>query len=429
MLNQHQSQINLEIQSPIPKAMRSRNDLNGVWEKLDLVPYRGTTKRGSDRYLRLLYELFEHSTSYGAVVNDLITYGFDGEFDLVKAGKAGIKSSATVLSDEDKGLYCDELERIGLTPLQIIEISKGFVKHRKISGNSFLLYRKVRVNDEVRTTLELLHPMSMKYKNDDSGRVVYSENFFIDDWSLWSTGNKDFKEYRVFPDVRRTETITETVFHFKTGDDLYGYPETIQTVFWQYVEYALGLLSSKVTSNEFVASHLLEVPQVGLDQVSSDEEIKKYLKDLKKAMVELLTSKGINPTAMGVIMNPSDKDFKLHKLDVNRDTDWFNSQEEVAKRKIYEMNKSYPQLTGSSDAKSSLGQDTLTALFLMYDTKTVKPEQRLIANQWQVIMNFISEDCSIDIFKDVKFVFAENINEYVDKLNTIKNGSQGETSI
>lgn len=402
--------------------MQSKNDRLGVWSKLNLVPYRGTTEKSSDRYLRLLYELFEHSPSFGAVVNDLITFAFDGEFDLINAGKAGIKFDDTELDGVDKVSYCENLEKIGLSPLDVIQLSKEFVKHKKISGNVFVKYRKIRVNDEIRATLQLLHPMSVKFKEQDNGahKLVYSKNFFIDDWSLWGVKDNDFIEYEVYPRTRQTKTITETVFHLKTGDGLYGFPDTIQSLLWQYSEYALGLLASKVNGSEFVASHILEVPLAGLDFASSDDQIRTYLRDIKKALNEAATNKGIDPSSLAVMMNPSKEKFNLHKVDVNRDTDWFKAQEEIAKRKIYELNKSYPQLTGSVDVGSSLGQDTITALFLMYDTKTVKPVQREISNFWQTIMNFISDDCEIEEFKDVRFKFAENIDEYVEKLTIIK---------
>ncbi len=423
-----QNQINLKIVSPIPEAMRSQNDRTGLWDKLGVIPYRGCSKEASHRYLKLLFELYEHSPSFGAIVNDITTFGFDGEIELVRSGKLGFKSSESDLSDTDTDLYCEYFETIGINPLDLIEITKEIVTQLKVCGNAYLAYRRFTVNDSTKVSLKLLHPKYVMYQRDKKGKkanLVYSTNFANDSYSSWIMQEQKFDYYSVYPNVKKSDRSTETVFHIKKNGEVYGEPEGIQSIYWQFVEYALGNLSSKVTSNEFVATHLLEVPRLSEGMIGSEADGLKWLMSTKKALQEALTATGQNASSIGLLMNPSEENMKLHKIDVNRDTDWFKCQEETAKRKIYEIYRHFPQLSGSADLKSGLGQDTLTALYLAFDSKTIKPIQRRMSNEWMQIMNFIADDTNNPERKDVKFRFPNNVGDYINNIKEARGNAGG----
>ena len=416
----------LELCNPFPELYKDNPADSTFYDSVKAIPYRGNRLNSSHMYLKVLYDLFELSSSFGAVINELVSTGFEGDLNLFKGGKIGLKTDPIELTDDEKLSFCDTIENFGFDISSIINCNKKEIRHYKICGNSYLHIRIVNVGESTKVNHSVLDPRCVMVT--ESKKSVIISSVFAERMTGFTrkTNKKDFKVVPIYPEVRRTQNITETVFHLKHEDgqsEVYGMPESIQSAYWQFIEYSLAKLSAKVSAHEFVTKTIMQLPSINPAMLKSGNDVvRKMLTDFKKTIQDLMTNSGENASSIAVLNMPlaSEGEFKLHKLDVNRDTDWFKCQIETARSKIYELNRTYGQLTGARDAKSSLGQDTILALDSRYYSKTVRPKQSMMANRWMNVFNFISNETNSPELKDIRLGFPDRSKEIRDELEASK---------
>lgn len=424
----------LQIKNPLPPLYRGKNDRQNVYKKVGLIPYRGTTSYSSDNFLNLLFDLYELSPSFGAVVNDIVYYGFEGDIDLTEGQKAGLKlANKEPIDDSRKVEYCEFLEGLGLSFLQIKKASKKIIKFFKICGNAYVYFRRVSQNGVNKCIIKVYDPRYVKYrekKNDFGFDTVAISSSFILEHRFWSQDDEDYKICPVYPNYRETETLYETMFHLKNEDgqsDIYGMPEDIQAMYAKYSEYALGSHSAKVNDKETTAKYMLQTPRLTLDTIKAgNDAYKKQQIEFKRALSRIASNEGDNPDSIVTLPPPvgSEGDYKLMKMDINRDIEWYKGQKEEARNDIYSLNRSHQEITGARESKGSLGSDSLTALFVKYDIGTVSPYQGMVSDFWMDINNAICDSVGNTDFKNIKYLFPKKITEYVETMRDAKEANK-----
>lgn len=413
----------LNIVNPLPEICKDNPAETTFYKSIKAIPYRGDYLNSSHMYLKVLYDLYELSPSFGAVINELVSVGFEGDIDLYEGGKLGLKMEPKELTEDQKVGFCNAIETMGFTLADVIKSSKKEVRHYKVSGNSYLHVRVVDVNGTYKVK-EIVHDPRCVMVAEGNKSVIISKNF-AQRMSGFRPEKEDVKDYQVvpiYPEVRRTKFISETVFHLKHEDgqsEIYGMPESIQSVYWQFIEYSLGSLSAKVSASEFVTKTIMQLPSIDPALLKSgDAVVKKMLAEFKATIQKLMTNEGTNPSSIAVFNMPmaSNGEMKLHDIKVNRDTDWFKCQMDTAASKIYELNRSYRQLTGAVESKSTLGQDAILALDSRYYSKTVRPYQSMVSNHRMEVFNFISEETKSPELKNVQLKFPDRSKEIRDEL-------------
>lgn len=413
----------LNIINPLPEICKDNKAETTFYKEIKAIPYRGDYTRSSQMYLKVLYDLYELSPSFGAVINELVSTGFDGDIDLYQGKKLGLKSDPVELSDSDKDQFCESIETLEYSLFDVIKNTKKQIRHYKVSGNTYLHVRVSKFNNQQRVKEVVVDTRCCMIAEGGEDLIiskVFGER--LSGFRRTAITEDDFQVVPIYPKVRRTKNFSETIFHLKNEDgqsEIYGMPESIQSTYWQFIEYSLGSLSAKVSAHEFVTKKIMQLPSVNPALLKSgDALVRKMLADFKKTIQELMTNQGSNPSSIAVLNMPlaSEGEIKLHDIEVNRDTEWFKCQMETASTKIYELNRSYRQLTGAKDAKSSLGQDAILALDSRYYAKTVRPYQSMMSNHRMQVMNFIGEETGRDELKNKLFLFPNRSKELRDEL-------------
>ena len=425
--------------NPIQEAVRNEKYLNEIFEKYEIIPYYGEGEEGSHTMLRLIYDLTSLSPSHTACKNDISTWAFGSGVDIIPVRTARVRrNEEELLSEEEKDRFEEELADIGIGLSGVIDITKVMYDNYQDSGNIYLFVRMSRVNSTWRVKIEPVHYRNAAIKRSKSGkanRIITTEYWEEDYWQKkrpFLSFRSDIHQAFVWAE-KRGGNVLETIVHIRRqsdGSPYYGRPSILPALESMFVEHQGQSKDCKIAGSELVAKKIITMqePPPGR-QVKPHTELKKGpYKDpvqiLAESIRKLTTNEGEEAKSLALISYPQGSNAPGSiDLDLNRDTAFDQHMVDKHSSYIYALHGWDKQLTGFSPVKSNIGGNVLLDLFTVKNYATVMPEQRFYENIWGRLFTEIGKITNPgQEMRTIKF--PNLIDEVVDKLSSLKNGSQ-----
>jgi len=431
-----------QIQNPIPRIVEDPKDLRETIAGLKLVPYLGTTSASSHSYLKLFYDLYALSPSFSSVVEDKSTFAFGGEIDIVDRIMPGVLKDRIPISEADRDVFITAIDDIGISPVDILEGTCDLFRNEEISGNCYLKVSGVFLGDRWKFSADVLDPLQVLYLADDStSRTVVHAFGELTRKGLTDSG---YELLRVFPYVKQSKSLIETVFHWKTQKKKwYGLPRGLSTLYWQFIEYSIANLNLKISQSEFTTAMILAFegadPKTRGPKKPDDEEgpysrLQKTAQVLKKIM----TNEG-NPnspnydpsrttgeaSSMAVVEYPQGgKPPEAIPIRINRDYGYYMAMLNKASDYIYSMNSWSKELSGMVQTGAGIGSNILMDLFQIKDEAVIRPLQDRFSFRWQQVFDWIAEVTQNEQLKQRSIVYSSKLDKLIKKFNASKNNQQ-----
>lgn len=369
----------LELRNPVPASVRDTGKVEKFFrefgstigeEKRWIIPYYGDSEGTSHTFLQLIKHLTSKSPSYKSAESGIVKYAFGGFED---------------------NTFFETLAQYGIGKAQLLRVCKAAFRHYMQSGNAWIRVVISVVDGQISVRLKNEHYFYVAYLNTKPGED--REALVVVDWDYerWET---DLAK----PELIKVSTLEEpwnwsqagpdtiqTIIHIREWgndeSDWYGRPDILAVLEWMFSETVQGDHVCKVNATDLVAKLLLffeaEEPVITRDDEDEEEDsFTQTVRALKAIMTNDPTDLTRKASGMAAIeYGNGTKPPTPVKLDINRDTNWFESSLDQGKSMIYSVVGWYRELTGMAQSKTGIGSDILVNLFLVANAGTIEPIQ------------------------------------------------------
>jgi hypothetical protein len=372
----------LKLRNPLPKVLQDDTYLQDFYRGLKLVPYAGSSAGTSHAFLRLLCDFYDLSPSHGSCVDDKVFWSVQGDVDIIRQERPGLKMDRPELSDAEKVAYYDYLESAGIYLPEFIETMGILAKDDEKTGNAYLRFREVRVGDEYVYSVKRIDPMHFMYIYSEPGQPktgVISKHLYNP--SRFLERDDEYEVVNVWPNWKESGPVRETVFHWKnnrSGDPWYGRPASMHSLYWMFVEWQKANHVAKVSQSELtaIAFMFLEKPDPNsLTEDGKDSDVN--IKALGKALRKVTTNRGDNPESLGIVDYPNGAQTpQVTTVNISRDSKWLETGVKVASNYIYAAHRWSKVLNGFERPSSGIGGNVLIDEFITRNASTIEPMQQ-----------------------------------------------------
>lgn len=375
--------------NPLPQALRDTSRLRNFYRDVNLVPYAGTRMATSHSFLHVLCDFYELSPSHANCINDINFWAFEGDVTVVKKSVPGLASEVGQTTEAETTAFVDLLTSVGLSLERILDLQMELYRSWKKTGNAYLMMTVVTVGGVPVIDLEVVDPLECMYLLSEPGEpetLVLSPN--LAEPTYFRDGPIEL--VRKYPNwTTVSSNVRRTIFHVKNKRDhskWYGRPDSLQSLYWQFVEWQYANLTAKVSSTEVTAKGLLllQRPQPA-GETAGGKSQGLNIKQIGDAIRAVTTNRGAigKSESLGVMDYPHGVEKpELLKLDVNRDAGFLDKALTYATNYIYASNGWSKVLNGFERPSSGIGGNVLIDEFLTKNTSTIIPTQRSWEGFW-----------------------------------------------
>lgn len=417
----------INLKNPIPEQIKDPLELSKFLDKYSIVPYFGYEEQTSHSIMKLIRDLSRLSPSHNACKRDVKTYAFSSEARIIEKPIPGLKLDLEVLGDSEAINAALWLDSLNISLPQLIDISRDLYDKYSDSGNAYLHIKIIRVGGTTVVNLSSVSYTQAAYlatKSGEDRQIIMTERW---DESWWAKKPPTVCPASVIGkpfNWKQSSGSWETVVHFKNLPDKsnwYGFPPTLDIMFWMFVEFSQSDLAVKISGTEFVTKKIIAFEEVNPVRYKNAEDGDKEI-DFRKRMnvlKKLTTNTGGQDEAnslAGIEYPYGQKPPETIDLEVNRDTKYADWVLNKASNYIYASHGWYRQLTGMSDMKSSIGGNIVVDLFNVANISTVTPVQVYWRNAWAQILSEIGEATGTNVewtinFENIIGGLVENLRE------------------
>jgi len=427
--------------NPILEAVKDELHLNDLFRKYDIIPYYGTQNESSHSMLQLISDLTELSPSHAACKNAVKTWAFGSGVEIIPTRTARKREDEeSLLSESEKSQFEELLFSIGIDLSAVIDHTEVIFDNYSDTGNAYVLIRLSRVNSTWNVKIEPIHPKNAAYlrsKRGTANRIVntpyWSEDFWAKKKPFLAFGS-DIRSDFVW-NRKRNGDVLETIVHIKRKADAspyYGRPAILSVLESLYVEHAGKQKDCKVAGTELISKMILAMEEPPPNRKVVKRKTGKegvYNHDLDSAsykLRQLTTNEGEKARTIALMNYPSGAQPPTPiPLEVNRDHQFDKHMVDKHASAIYSIWDWDRQLTGATPAKANIGGNIILDLFTVKNTSVVTPNQRFYENIWGRIFTEIGKITNPgETMRTIKF--PNLIDELVDRLSSLKNGSQNQ---
>ena len=390
------------ITKHIEDTIRDTEEITSLYKKYRLVPYFGTTDESSQYSLMLIADLCSLSASHVSCKRDIASYAFGGALKGIKRPIPGVyyERSELEVQPEVQRLFFQQLMALGVTPLNLLELSKLIHSDITDAGNAYLHIRVIKVGTATKVAIQsvpYLHVMYLSPESSKDLRVLVTPKFDEGFWRIKAPLSLPVS-YVGKPFVwQRRQGVTETILHIKTPNnksDFYGLSPVIPVLDDLYAEYKSARLNSIVAGSELVGKHLLLFEEEnpartvagsgGTPKSRRETRADKFTQKIK-ALREIATVEGghnVSSSIAGIQYPYGGKKPEVITFDVNRDTEYAKFTVDKATSSIYAQHGWAKELTGQATVKAGVGANMLYDLFLVKNVATIRPLQEYYSALW-----------------------------------------------
>lgn len=451
------------IKNPVPVTVRDKEDLRNFFQELEIVPYYGTVEASSQSVLMLINDLCELSPTFQAYRRDINAYVFGLKIDFIGDTLPGVSVDNTELSPQEIINYASYLGEIGIPAPKLIKLSRRIDQFLDICGNAFLWVKRSRLNGQAAYSFSVPHFLHVGYSRQAEGlfgedKIALISPYIGDKQKILEHG---YDLVRVTPEGEELrwgmneDGIEETLIHITRQENnsrssYYERSPLISLLPWLYVDYEIGVLTSKIASTDIITKKILAfeaqdpntIPMLDgqVKDVNNIGEIGRkdvdYFTRNMMILRELTTNLGSHANAPGQ-MTGEDAKKAAHvlagieypygskapeqiDLEVNRDVKYQDWQVNQASAVICGRLGWNNTLLGFREAKANIGGNVLKDLFVLANIRTIKPKQTEIAMIWDNLLLQLKEG---EQYAGYSIRFGDVVGEILEQL------SQGGASI
>jgi hypothetical protein len=424
-----------QLSNPIPQFTEDKENLRNFYRDFNLVPYAGSSTGTAHNFLRLLFGMYDLCPSHATCIENIAFWSFQGDLDFTERKTEGLKieeEEENGLSLEEKIGLAESLKELGLSLPTIREKSRRLFVSDAVCGDRWLNIRIASQGDQVRASVDFLHPRKVMYLNTKPGEdrsVIISEDFF-------NLGGFR-KEYppRVvaeYPNFSQNGEVLETVLHWKHERDhgtWYGKPKTLQVLHWMFTEWQTSNMHSKIAGSDLLSKALIVME--GPDP-NAGEEAKRAFYDISDEIREVLSNKGTHKTATGIGVSEYPKNSQapeVLKLDINRDYRYLDSISELASNHIYSAHNWSKILSSYARAASGIGGNVLIDEFITKNASVIRPTQDEYESLWKKVFNILGEVTGKHELLEVGIRFEDKVQAAVESLKEARGDGNNHNEI
>lgn len=461
----------LSLPDPFPKEVKDSSDLYDFFKGLKVVPYYSAELSSGHGMLELLTTLASLSPTFRAAMLDLSYYTFGRKIDIVNRARMGLVEDESVdLEFSDKTDFDDYLKSLNIKLTKIIKLSKIFDHHLHISGNTYLLVKRIVVGELVRYEFRVPHFKHCVYvRSIDLDEEFIMVSKYLGDFTKMSKyPPKILRVTYIHDDELKfidtdVDGVQEAIIHIKKENfydesEFYSRPDILACLSHMYTDFQLGNLSSKVAGTDLITKILLamEAPDPaaqGLDNLETDDgqlvdlspdgkiggkpKAKTVFQQNMWTIKELMTNISGHPTnpggqrtssSIGGIEYPHGANPpKAIPLEVNRDVKSWEWQTQHAITTICAILQWSPELLMLRQTKTGLGGNLLHDIFVMMNESTITPRQIWYEGVWNTLLGWIFElENAPDDIKEKSIKFQDVITDMLLKFSSPKGTGAGE---
>ena len=420
-----------DVYNPLPDAVKDPERVREFFHKNKLAPYAGSSAASGHALLKVLYLLSELSHSKEAAINFILRYGFDGDMSIVPRGVSGIKIDGDDEPVDEKVIrsVSKKLSDAGFEFDQVIKLAQRHISDDRICGNMYLQYEEITVGSTKRVVFDYIHPKQFFYRlqendTDPQRAIVYRYGY-----SARDEAEEKFEEVGVYPFFTETKTGRKTIMHLanlKGNNTHYGRPRDQTSMLPMYVEFAQNDLAVKVSGKEIVTKYILAVHR---DSLGGDEEDSKKRADALRMITT--RQQDVYQDSDGNIIAGDDESntivvFEYEgekapvpvRLDIARDSKWFETQEASTSNKIFVLNGIPKDLAGFERSKGSLNSHSgefILQQFNITDISLIRPIQRMYAKFWNISFDLMADFLGAPELKDLSIQFPTKISQMIEE--------------
>lgn len=444
------------LNNPVPVTVRDKEDLRNFFQELEIVPYYGTVEASSQSVLMLINDLCELSPTFQAYRRDIRSYVFGLKIDFIGDSLPGIAVDNVELSREEIISYGAYLGEIGLPAPKLIKLSRRIDNFLDISGNAFLWVKRSRLNGKTAYTFEVPHFLHVGYSRSAEGlfgddRLALISPYLGDKQKILEHG---YDLVRVTPEGEELrwgmneDGIEETIIHITRQENnsrssYYERSPLISLLPWLYVDYEVGVLTSKIAATDIITKKILafeaqdpntlpmtsgEVKDINNIGEIGRKDVDYFTRNMM-ILRELTTNLGSHANAPGQM---SGEDVKKAAnvlagieypygskepiqidLEVNRDVKYQDWQVNQASAVICGRMGWNNTLLGFREAKANIGGNVLKDLFVLANIRTVIPKQVEMAMIWDNLLLQLKEG---EQFAGYAIRFGDVVGEILEQL-------------
>lgn len=412
------------LTNPLPQALLDSSELSNFYREWNLVPYAGSYTSTGHSFLRLLCDLYQLSPSMGSCVEDMKSWAFEGDIEVVRKSIEGLKikeEEREEVSYQEASEYGYYLEEIGIKLSDLVDLTQELFVNLAKTGNAWLHYVEVEINGQWFVSLKSLDPLQVMYLNTLPGEpraIVFSKDFFR------SSFQSPPRLIRVHPFVTEGAGMRETVFHLKNKRDhseWYGRPRALQSLYWQFTEWSTANLVSKISNSEVGAKSLLlmQAPSMSSLPLAEDNDAAVRVKVFGKKLRKLTTNRGNSDEmeSIGVLEYPQGVDPpKLETLEMNRDTAWTTMVLDKASDVVFSSNGWSKTLIGWERPENGIGGNVLLDEFKVKNASTIRPLQKRMARFWHMVLGHALESNGRMEFETLGIQFEDRITALLESM-------------
>ena len=408
-----------KLRNPLPQALRDTSELRNFYKEYNLVPYAGSTSASSHSFLRLLTSFYDLSPSHGSCIDDICFWSFDGDVEIVNKARPGLKADRVEVAPDVQERYYDFIESVGIPLMELTALVKRLYVDWKKTGNAYLRYREIEVGGQRMVSVSRIPPSDCMYLSGPGRTLAVSEHFF---------SSKSFKDHpveliRVYPEWSRIPNGRETVFHIKNKRDnseWYGRPDSLHSLFWQYVEWQEGSRTGKIAQSDLTAIGIIFAEKPDPQAMPPEEgDEPSGAKVLANALRAVTTNRGDFDSAesFAVLEYPNGLNAPaFQSVAVNRDSDWFEASLRQATNYIYASHRWSKVLNGYERPNTGIGGNVLIDEFLTRNASTIRPTQR----NWEAILfrilRMVNDFAGFAEFDKLGLQFEDKVEGLVEDL-------------
>lgn len=357
---------------PIAEEIKDLRRLNLAYSEYNIVPFFDD----GDANLQFFRKTKTYSPTHGACINSICDYVIGGEFVVGHKKRSGFaRRKEREITDSEHDDYIDYLESFhpDLDGETLLEEVKGTFENWKTYGNAFIRIDSIQVAGE---TFVMIYNIDCEmcryhYSRDDLNKTILISPL----WSAEYLNQYPPEFVGVYPNVSEYEDGRKsTIIHIKnkvTGRDWYGEPDSLPSLYFQYLEIQLGQYSTEGYANDFTPRAFIEV--------TGDPEDEESTQAFHQAVDDTFTNSGTTKKkVMTRVRNLGDEEAKIHEFKGNNSHEFHSSMAEEAERQIIKTHNWHKTLMGIPTAGKLSSEKEFPLIFANKFKNVIRPIQKKI---------------------------------------------------
>lgn len=409
------------VTNPIEDEMKDIEMVKKTYALLPLISFFDN----SDATLRLFRNLKEFSPTQGSCIGDIARYVLGGEISITRKKEEGLQEV-----NEDVQISTTEREAMknfvkSLNPnyqrrafVHLHETAKSIYQNKKTYGNSFLKVDMITVGRSKYVYFESIDAEKCRY-----WATMPTEPKIIAVSALWNfdyiTRNPP-QLIGAYPNISDLGNgVQSTIIHdFEkaVSRDWYGLPDSIQSLYWQYVEMQEGQYFNESFANDFTGRVFIEY----VGESESDQT------DFEEAVEETFTNKaGKNKKRIMTRMRlPDDSAALIHEFSSNTEHEFYSTISDLGEQQIIKSHSWNKILMGVPIAGKLGTSQEFFDIYTIKNTSVINPLRHATMQSINTALSLAEEFMtgSTGLTDTVSLGLGDLYQNLINNLNKQNNG-------